>query len=121
MNDNTTKTVNDVQTVVSLLNENQQQLLKDTINHGCWGDSEIAFTDGEYPSTGYCTNDAKRGGHFQGRQISSMFRSIYKKLCPNGGVGDIISHCSDWWGDGTGDMLFIKDGWDHAFEQWAKV
>ena len=32
------KTVEDVKKVVSVLTEEQQQLLKDTLKYGCWGD-----------------------------------------------------------------------------------
>lgn len=38
-------TIQDVQNVVSVLNEQQQQLLKDTIKYGCWGDSTYEFLD----------------------------------------------------------------------------
>ena len=71
---------------------------------------------------GYCTNDAKEAGHFSGRKISAMFRSIYKKLCPenHNQTGRYISHCNDWWGDGSGDMLFIRTGYYRAFEEWAR-
>ena len=113
-----------VGSLVSLLNEKQQQVLKDTINKGAWGDSDYDFLDesgkqGTYPMYGYCTNDAKNAGHFSGRQISAMFRSIYGKMCDKNGIGQYMSHCSDWWDDGSGDMLFIR--WDiyKAFENWA--
>ena len=125
------KTVENVKKVVSVLTEEQQQLLKDTLKHGCWGDGEYEFlkespaegesqfeTDG---MMGYCTNDAKRAGHFEGRKISAMFRSIYRKLCPENRnqIGHILSHCRDWWGDGSGDMLFIRKSWYSAFEEWS--
>lgn len=106
------------------LTEDEIQLLKDTIRYGGWGDSEYDFlTDGgevvEDSMFGYCTNDAKKGGHFSGRKISSMFHSIYRKLCPTG-KGKVISHCSDWWGDGSGDMLFIRYSWVNDFEKWCR-
>ena len=126
------KTIEDVKKVVGVLTEEQQQLLKDTLNHGCWGDGDHEFlkespAEGEDPfefdgMMGYCTNDAKSAGHFEGRKISAMFRSIYRKLCPENRnqTGHILSHCRDWWGDGTGDMLFIRESWYRAFEEWAK-
>jgi hypothetical protein len=126
------KTVEDVKKVVSVLTGEQQQLLKDTLNHGCWGDGDYEFlkespAEGENPfetdrMMGYCTNDAKNAGHFEGRKISAMFRSIYRKLCPENRnqTGHILSHCRDWWGDGTGDMLFIRESWYRAFEEWSK-
>ena len=80
-------TINQIQEIVSILTSDEQQLLKDTINYGAWGDSDWEFLDdNEKVETvtmyGYCTNDAKRAGHFSGRKVSSMFRSMYKKLCP---------------------------------------
>ena len=118
-------TIQNVQNVVSVLNEQQQQLLKDTIRYGCWGDSSYEFWDeNDQVETvgmmGYCSNDAKEAGHFSGRQVSGMFRGIYSKLCPNNGIGKVISHHSDWWGDGSGDMLFIRSNWVDAFEEWAR-
>lgn len=126
------KTIEDVKYIVKVLTKDEQQLLKDTINKGCWGDCEQEFL--RYPAAtgsdnletvyamGYCTNDAHKAGHFQGRVVSSMFRSIYRKMCSynRNKIGHILCHCNDWWGDGTGDMLFIREEWYAAFEEWAK-
>ena len=122
-------TIDDVKEQVKDLTADEQQLLKDAINEGCWGDADYDFL--KAPNTtetetvgmmGYCTNDAHKAGHFEGRKISSMFRSIYRKMCPEckNQIGYVISHCNDWWGDGSGDMLFIRYGWDEAFELWAR-
>ena len=118
------KTVEDI---VSVLTDEQKQLLKDTIIHGCWGDADYEFLDekGEIETAhmyGYCTNDAKLAGNFSGRRVSAMFRSMYKKLCPvhYNQIGRVISHCNDWWGDGSGDMLFIRSEWVDRFELWAR-
>lgn len=109
---------------INLLTEEQQQLLKDTINFGSWGDGEGSFLDenGNYIESmmyGYITNDAKMAGHFSGRKISAMFRSIYRKCCNEKGAGRVISHCSDWWGDGSGDVLFVKSEFVDMMEEWA--
>lgn len=119
-------TIQQVEEIVAVLTADEKQLLKDTINEGGWGDSEETFLDenGNDETVymyGYCTNDAYRAGHFKGRIISTMFRSIYKKLCPahHNKVGQYISHCNDWWGDGSGDMLFIRSGYYRSFERWA--
>lgn len=113
--------------ILNALTEEQKQLLKDTINYGSWGDSDWEFINDNgdvetVPMYGYCTNDAKRAGHFSGRKASAMFRSMYKKLCPTkyNKIGRYISHCNDWWGDGSGDMLFIRSPFYHDFEEWAK-
>lgn len=121
-------TVEQVNEIVSVLTSEQQQLLKDAINHGSWGDGDMEFLDenGNVETCmmyGYCTNDAKKAGNFSGRKISAMFRSIYTKLCQENHhrIGRYISHCNDWWGDGTGDMLFIRESHCQAFEEWAKT
>lgn len=119
-------TIEEVKEIVSVLTEEQQQLLKDTIRYGLWGDADFDFLDenGNVETVemmGYCTNDAKLAGNFNGRKISAMFRSIYSKLCPQKGIGRYISHHSDWWGDGSGDMLFIRIGYYDTFEQWARL
>ena len=51
-----------------------------------------------------------------------MFRSIYKKLCTTNRntIGAQLSHCNDWWGDGSGDMLFVRSAWNKAWMEWAK-
>lgn len=120
-------TINEVQEIVSVLTADEQQLLKDSINSGAWGDTEEEFinSNGEQETVycyGYCTNDAKNAGHFRGRIVASMFKSMYKKLCPenHNQIGRYISHCNDWWGDGSGDMLFIRTGYYQVFEEWAR-
>ena len=98
-------TVKQVEEIVSVLTEDEKQLLKDTIIHGGRGDGSMEFLDkdGNIESCmmfGYCTNDAKDGGHFYGRKVSAMFRSMYKKLFPayNNIIGWYVSHQNDWWG-----------------------
>ena len=115
-----------VNELLSQLTEEQKQLLKDTINFGAWGSTDMSFRNenGEVENAsayGYCTNDAKRAGHFTGRKISAMFRSIYSKLCPKEGTGTWMTQIHDWWGDGTGDMLFIRMPLSDDFETWARV
>lgn len=120
-----------VEEIVSVLTEEQKQVLKDTILHGYWGDCNMEFlkensSDEEecVLCDGYCTNDAKLAGNFQGRKIAGLFRGIYNRMCPRkygkSSLGEVICHCSNWWGDGTGDMLFIRSEYSQAFEEWAK-
>lgn len=120
-------TINQVHEIVSVLTADEQQLLKDTINYGGWGDTTMEFLDGNGNvetdwGFGYCTNNAKDAGNFKGRIVSQMFKSIYKKMCPEhqNQIGMHISHVNDWWGDGSGDMLFIRDGFYNAFYEWAR-
>lgn len=114
-----------INAIESQLTANEQQLLKDTINYGFWGDCDIEFRNeaGDVETTyawGYCTNDAKKAGHFSGRKVATMFKSIYKKLCPENHTGRFLSQCNDWWGDGSGDMLFIRGELSNSLEEWAK-
>ncbi len=120
------ETIQQVEEIVSVLTADEKQLLKDTIRNGGWGDTEEEFLDenGEIETDmcyGYCTNDAHNAGNFKGRVVSAMFNSMYKKMCPvrRNMIGRYISHCNDWWGDGSGDMLFIRTGYYQAFEEWA--
>ncbi len=130
--EDTKKTIEEVVKELSVLTADEQQLLKDTIIYGSWGDGSETFLNEPnvlgsentdyYMMMGYCTNDAKNGGHFNGRQISAMFRNIYRKMCPENHytIGYMMSHCNDWWGDGSGDMLFIRDEFTDAIEEWAR-
>ena len=51
-----------------------------------------------------------------------ILRSIYRKLCAanRNTIGAQLSHCNDWWGDGSGDMLFVRSAWNKAWMEWAK-
>lgn len=122
-------TVETIRTIVSILTADEQQLLKDTIKHGYWGDAGAQFLNGpdtmaDIVTDGaevYITNDAKQGGHFSGPRVSAMFRSIYKKLCPalSNQVGAHLSHCNDWWDDGSGDVLMLREDENSAWREWA--
>lgn len=121
-------TVETIREIVKVLTSEEQQLLKDTFLFGAWGDTETEFLNEEgkvetVGAWGYCTNDAREGGHFAGRVVSTMFRSIYKKLCTanRNQIGAHLSHCNDWWGDGSGDMLFVRSAWNKAWMEWAKA
>ena len=116
---------------LALLNADEQQILKDAINYGSWGDAEVDFKDEDAFGFGYCTNDAARAGHFAGRQRSALFRSVYRKLGILGqgcGSNENFYYCNDWWGDGSGDMFFIRGRKDadgkrlyEVFEEWARM
>lgn len=119
-----------VNELISSLTAEELIILKDTIRHGFWGDTAEDFlaADGSVETAmcyGYITNDAKNGGHFKGRKISSLFRSIVPKLAPKKGrfhsLGRVFSHAHDWWGDGSGDVLFIRTGYYQLFEEWAAL
>ena len=115
-----------LESALNQLTEDQRQLLADTIKYGLWGDTEYEFMENgqitTVPCDVYITNDARRGGNFSGRQISAMFRSIYSKLAPpsQNGAGEIIAHTSDWWGDGSGDVLFVREEYCKEIEEWGR-
>lgn len=121
-------TIETIREIVKVLTADEQQLLKDTIKHGYWGDASAAFVDeklGDIITIAaeiYITNDAKKGGHFSGRRVSAMFRSIYKKMCSacDNQAGIHLSHCSDWWADGSGDVLMLRADENAAWRKWAK-
>lgn len=112
--------------IVASLSPDEKTILRDCIRCGAWGDTVETFLDAdggkeEVGCYGYCTNDASEGGHFKGRKVSSLFRSLVAKLAPLNGTGAVFAHASDWWGDGSGDMLFIRSGFYQLFDEWAVV
>lgn len=124
------KSVSISQVFARYFNENEIQAIKDCIIYGSWGDAEVRFGNDEEDAFGfgYCTNDTKKGGHFVGRQISAIWSSISKKIEKN--HLNWMVHFPDWWGNGTGDMLFIRcrqNDDDHSgpalyelVEDWAR-
>lgn len=104
----------------TIFTEKQIQLLKDTWKYGSWGDSEVDFGgDEDEWGLGACTNDAKYGKHFTGRQISGIMSGIAKKI--NTTHTNLIASYPDWWDDGTGDMVFFNTrafGYENSTEFW---
>lgn len=112
-----------------IFNEKQIQAMKDAWRYGQWGDCEILF-NGENENSwalGACTNDIKVAKHFTGRQISGIMSGISKKIAET--KTNLVENIPDWWGDGTGDMIFFNYeafgfenssvAWD-AFNEWSK-
>ena len=99
--------------ILANLNEEQKQLLADTINYGCWGDSQEYFGEECVYVYGYITDEAYKGGHFIRRELSNRFRSLFKALGLTGNrwhkESDTMKWCYDWWGDGTGSILLIRE------------
>lgn len=111
--------------IVETLSADELTVLLDTIRCGAWGDTSMEFLDeaGNVETVmayGYCTNDAHLGGHFKGRKIAALCRSMYRKLCPDRGMGRYVTQCSDLWGDGSGDMLFVRTGLYGELEKFAE-
>jgi hypothetical protein len=100
-----------------------QQLMKDVIENTQWGDCDEYFLNDkgekeEVSAYAYCTNDTRK---FKGIQKRTLFRQLYAAFGLKGDFGHYMSHCSDWWGDGSGDMLFLRSTDIDAVEQWAKT
>ena len=97
------------------------QAVRDAWNHGLWGETEGVFADEDQFGVGVCTNDIELAGNFKGREVTNICRKIANRIRTE--ELDWISHFNDWWGDGSGDMLFIAEkvgSWDELTE-WAKT
>lgn len=110
--------------IIASLNNEQKQLLADTIKYGFWGDCEMSFAEGEIWCNGYITNDAFKGGHFERKTLSIKFQGLFKALELKGDKygkenGEMM-WIYDWWGDGSGSVLFIREELCNDFENWAK-
>lgn len=104
----------------------QIEALKDAYLFGFWGDNEVNFSDGEHWGIGCCTNDIKKGKHFSGKQISGIVSSISQRI--DSTKTNMVACYPDWWGDGTGDMVFFNyesfgynnsDEAIKAFDEWV--
>lgn len=115
--------------LATVFNNNQIQAMKDAWRYGQWGDCEIAFNGDDEDSwaLGACTNDIKKGGNFTSRQISGIMSGISKKIVET--KTNMVENIPDWWGDGSGDMIFFNYGvfgfenssvaWEE-FNKWSK-
>ena len=120
-------TGNNINSVLKgIFNEQEIQAIKDTILYGAWGDTDIEFDGVAFPAWGFCTNDCSQGGHFKGREVTNIWKSISNKIKKTE-ASKFMKHANDWWGDGTGDMVFFRtDGFFKGGEtykvliEWAK-
>lgn len=119
-------TGNNINSVLKgIFNEKELQAIKDTILYGAWGDTDIEFDGVDFPAWGFCTNDCSQGGHFKGREVTNIWKSISNKIKKTE-ASKFMKHANDWWGDGTGDMVFFRtDGFfeGRSYEglvAWAK-
>ena len=119
-------TIQQIEQIVSTLTKGEKRLLKDIINKGACGDYAWEFLDEKgnvetVEAYGYCVYYSYHAKLLKGCAITAMCQSICGKLCPavNNQVGRYISHRNDWWGDGSADMLFIREGYHSVFEEWA--
>lgn len=108
------RTVTEIKKGFEIFNEKQIEAIKLIVRKGFWGDCDQEFPDKKtYYAHGYFTNMNK------GKEFSGLMSGISKTLKSSG--TNLISMCSDWWQDGSGDMMFfnmeIID--DEALQQWA--
>lgn len=103
------------------LTANAIQLIKDVIRYGYWGDSDFTFNGETKMGNGFITNDAKRGGHFSGKQISGIMSGVAKAAKTH--QCSFMASCTDWWGDGTGDVLAFSTDFasDDELNEWAQT
>ena len=119
-------TIQQIEQIVSTLTKSEKRLLKNIINNGACGNYACSFLDDKgnvetVEAYGYSVYYSCRVALLKGCKITAICQSICRKLCSavNNQVGRYISHRNDWWGDGAGDMIFIREGYHSAFEEWA--
>lgn len=97
------------------LNEKQIEVIKTIVRTGFWGDCDMEFGNNNecFSAYGYTTNLGLS------KQYSGLMSGIVKKIKESGSKA--ITHCHDWWNDGSGDMLFINTQLldPDAIEDWA--
>jgi len=113
-----------IEEITAPLTDEQKLLLADVIRHGCWGDCEETFADGETARCmGFITDDAYQGNHFPRKGIPSRLKSLYKALGLEGS-----NRCKssaemvwiyDWWDDGSGSILLVREPLDDDLDKWA--
>lgn len=110
--------------ILNPLTDKQKLLLADTIKFGAWGSCDAEFSDKTDYAYGYITDDAHLAWNFTRRELSALFRSLFKALGLEG--NNQSKRCEefvwiyDWWDDGSGSVLFIRDALVDDFEEWAK-
>ncbi len=103
-----------IQDSFAMFNESQTEAIKLIIRKGFWGDCDQDFADEKnYYAHGYFTNMNK------GKEWSGKLSGISKTLKSSG--TNLISMWSDWWGDGSGDMIFFNMELidEKELENWA--
>lgn len=87
----------------NLFTEKQIEAIKLIIRNGFWGDCDMNFGAGKETSYayGYYTNTSGKGKEFSGT-LSGISKTI-KTTGTNA-----VTMRPDWWGDGSGDMMFFN-------------
>ncbi len=86
----------------NIFTEKQIETIKEIIIKGFWGDADIEFGENEKTNygLGYFTNMGK------GKAFSGFMSGIAKTI--DSSNTEAIKMCSDWWQDGSGDMMFFN-------------
>lgn len=121
--ENTTNQIVDFNKTFAMFSEKQIEALKLIITRGAWGSCDMNFEGFDKTSSafGYFTNQKHFGGgyHFPPSSWSGIIAGI-SKVIDNEKLNFICMQ-SNWWGDNSGDMLFIN--WDlinvDELEKWA--
>lgn len=91
----------EINKLFDFLNEDQIEAIKLIVRTGFWGDADQSFQDGNvYYAHGHYTNMGK-GKDWSGR-MSGVVKSIKNSKT------NVIVSCSDYWGNGSGDMMFFN-------------
>ncbi len=115
MKTTTTQLTVKIEEAFSIFNDNQIEAIKLIVRKGFWGDCSQEFADKKtYYAHGYYTNMSK------GKEFSGLMSGISKTL--KASTTNLISMCSDWWGDGSGDMMFFNMELidEKELQNWAK-
>lgn len=119
-----------LQDIIAKLNDEQKLLLADTIVFGGWGDTNGEFNvdeDSDEWSGGfvYLPDGAWRGQHFERKTLPAMFKALYDALDMDGNANfktnGVMNWHKDWWDDGSGSVLIIRDPLYKEFEKWANA
>lgn len=85
----------------AIFSEKQIEAIKSVVKNNFWGDTDHTFADeNTYYAYGYFTNMKK------GKDFSGIMSGISKTIKATG--TNLVSMCSDWWNDGSGDMMFLN-------------
>lgn len=110
--------------LLNIFTEKQIEVIKDIITHGGWGDCDMEFGDNLTNNHAWgCLTNLKDKGKYSRKELSGICSGISKKIKESNCKS--VKMVSDWWQDGSGDMMFFNLdllGIDDSIEldEWAK-
>lgn len=88
-----------------VFNEKQLEVIKDIAKFDPWGDTDMEFNSDKCSyAYGFFTN--KVPSKYKGKEFSGICSGISKTIKSTG--NQAITICNDYWGDGSGDMMFFN-------------